>query len=58
VFDTIVAAIGPVLTKAGAEDKIDLEVASDVVTMANAIRTAIDPNAKLIEPEPEAEQVF
>lgn len=57
-FDTIVAAIGPVLTKAGAEDKIDLEVAGDVVTMANAIRTAIDPNAKLIEPEPEAEQVF
>jgi hypothetical protein len=58
VFDTIVAAIGQVLTKAGSEDKIDLEVASDVVTMANAIRTAIDPNAKLIEPEPEAEQVF
>jgi hypothetical protein len=58
VFDTIVAAIGPVVTNASAEDKIDLSVAEEVVKMANAIRTAIDPNAKLIEPEPEAEQVF
>jgi hypothetical protein len=56
VFDAITKAIGPVLTKAGAEDKIDLEVVGAVVDMANAIRTAIDPNAKPLVPE--TEEVF